>query len=882
MRLTAGTRLGPFEIHSFLGQGSMGEVYRAQDTRARRAVALKVLRAQMCEKEAIRKRFEREGKVLAGLSHPHICAFQEIGQAGGIDFLVMEYLEGQNLSQVIAKGPLPLDKALLYAGQICSALDASHQLGLTHRDLKPANIIVARQGIKILDFGLAKLGDPLTADHGEAPDADASTVAEPMTEAGVILGTYQYMAPEQLEAKAVDPRADIFAFGAILHEMLTGRRAFEGRSKAGTIACVLTQSPPKLTALRPDAPPALDWLIEGCLAKDPGDRWQTIRDVKRCLEQVAAAASAPPTANSAFAGGVKPYAWIAASLALAVVAAWTLYSRHSATPLETFRFQIAAPPERTFSQFASHGVPALSPDGRQILFPAEDNRGSATLWIRGLDHLAVRQLEGTLNARFAIWSADGKHIAFAQNNEIKRMPAAGGAIQKIADFPNANLCAWDSGGTIFFTANSRPVYHVPASGGSPKALTSFAQGDIDHSAFSFLPGTRDFLYSVRSEAEGVTGLYVAPLDDPARRKKILSAHSSSLYTSGHILYQLGERLLASPYNRSSRTVSAEPKPLEPQVAVYPFTGTADVTASASGIFAYRPGKTTSDRELVWMDRKGTRQESLGQGMFRYPSISPDGTTTAVEMIDMNQVLGDLWTFGLTSQFRRRISFDRANETSPVFTPDGKRIAYALGRDIYIREAEGGGSPQLLHTSVLPKTPKSISRDGRWLLYQEYHPTNGIDLWLLPMHGGAPIPFRTTRGNAREGAISPNGKWVAYTANDDGKDQVYVETLAAEGMLRQRVQVTTRGGSSPQWRGDSGELFFVGSGYFLAVKVAAGPHLRISPVEILFPHGGFYNSGFGYVPSPDGRRFLVSAATGNQRPTPEPITVVLNHPELRQR
>lgn len=881
MRLTAGTRLGPFEIHSFLGQGSMGEVYRAQDTRARRAVALKVLRAQTCDKEAIRKRFEREGKMLAGLSHPHICAFQEVGQAGGIDFLVMEYLDGRNLSQVIAKGPLPLEKALLYAGQICSALDASHQLGLTHRDLKPANIIVTRQGIKILDFGLAKLGDPLAADHGEAPDADASTVAEPMTEAGVILGTYQYMAPEQLEAKNVDPRADIFAFGAILYEMLTGRRAFEGRSKAGTIACVLTQSPPRLTTLRPDAPPTLDWLIDGCLAKDPGDRWQTIRDVKRCLEQVPAPVPPPPAVSSALAPRRKPYAWIATSLALAVVAAFALYSRHSATPPGTFRFQIAPPPGHSFSPFASHGVPALSPDGRQILFPAQDSHGNARLWIRRLDQLSARQLEGTLDARFAIWSADGKHVAFAQNNEIKRAPAAGGAIQKVADFPNANLCTWDSGGTIFFTANSRPIYRVPASGGSAQPLTSFASGDIEHSAFSLLPGTRDFLYSVRSEAEGVTGLYVAPLDNPAGRKKVLSAHSTALYTSGHIIYHLGEQLLASPYNTASRSVSADPKPLEPQVAVYPFSGAVDITA-ASGIFAYRPGKTTSNRELVWIDRKGNRQESLAQGIYRYPSISPDGSTAAVELIDMNQVLGDIWTFGITSPFRRRISFDRANETSPVFTPDGKRIAYALGRDIYIRDAEGGGSPQLLHTSILPKTPKSISRDGRWLLYQEYHPSNGIDLWLLPLHGGAPVPFHTGRGNAREGAISPNGKWIAYAANDDGKDQVYVESLAAEGMPRQRVQVTTRSGSSPQWRGDSGELFFVGSGYFLSVKVADDPHLRISPVEILFPHGGSYNSGFGYVPSPDGRRFLVSAATGDQRPTPEPITVVLNHPELRQR
>ncbi|MFN7936756.1 MAG: protein kinase [Bryobacteraceae bacterium] len=879
MRLSAGTRLGPFEIHSFLGQGSMGEVYRAQDTRAKRAVAVKILRAQMSEREAIRKRFEREGRVLAGLSHPHICAFQEIGQADGIDYLVMEYLEGQNLAQVLAKGPLPLDKALLYAGQICSALDASHQLGLTHRDLKPANIILTRSGIKILDFGLAKLGDPLLTGTAHAVVDEDSTVAEAVTESGMILGTYQYMAPEQLEGKAVDPRADIFAFGAILFEMLTGKKAFEGKSKAGTIASVLTQQPAKLTSLRPEAPAALDWLLEGCLAKDAGDRWQTIRDVKRCLEQ--ASIPMPLVAAPVVAPQSKPL-WIAVCAGLALIAAWALYTRAPRGVTDTIRFQIDPPPGTAFAPFASHGVPALSPDGRRILFPTLDKARNSMLWVRSLDSLQSRVLEGTMEGKFAIWSADGKQIAFVQDNVIKRMPAAGGAIQKVVEFANANLCAWDEKGVLYFTAQGRPIFRVAASGGSPELLTPFEKGDLDHFSFSLIPGTHDFFYSVRSEAEDGNGVYVASLDNPGKRKRLTTALSSAVLAGNHLLYQIGERLVGSPYHAGTRTISQEPKPVEPQVAVYPFSGMTDLTGTGSGMFAYRAGKTTSQRELVWIDRKGNRGQSLGQGMFRYPAISPDGNSVAVELIDMNLVLGDIWLLGLNSQFRRRISFDRANETSPVYTADGKHILYSLGRDLYMRDAEGGGTPQLIHSSDNPKSPKSVSRDGRWLLYHEYHATNGGDLWLLPMQGGAVVPFHTNRANARDGRISPNGKWIAYSVDVNGKDQVFVETLAAEGMPRERVQVSTRGALSPHWRSDSRELYFVGSGYFLAVKVEDDSKLRISPPEILFPAVAFYNSGFGYVPSPDGQRFLVSAATGDQRPEPQPITVVLHHPEIVQR
>lgn len=880
MRLSAGTRLGPFEIHSFLGQGSMGEVYRAQDTRAKRAVAVKILRAQMSEREAIRKRFEREGRVLAGLSHPHICAFQEIGQADGIDYLVMEYLEGQNLSEVLAKGPLPLDKTLLYAGQICSALDASHQLGLTHRDLKPANIILTRSGIKILDFGLAKLGDPLLTGTRHEVAGEESTVAEAVTESGMILGTYQYMAPEQLEGKTVDPRADIFAFGAVLYEMLTGKKAFEGRSKAGTIASVLTQQPAKLTALRPEASATLEWLVEGCLAKDAGDRWQTIRDVKRCLDQ--ASVSAPPAASVPAARTTKPTPWIAVCVLLAAIAAVALYTRIRVPATPTIRFQIPPPAGTSFAPFAGYGVPALSPDGKQILFPATDKSRGSLLWVRSLDLLDARLLDGTLEAKFAIWSADGKQIAFVQDNVIKRMPAAGGAIQKVADFTNANLCAWDADGTLYFTTLGRPIFRMPVSGGRAEVFTTFEKGDLDHFSFSLIPGTRDFLYSVRSEAEDGNGVYVASLDTPGKRKRLAPALSSAVLAGNHLIYQIGEQLVTTAYHPSSRTVSQEPKPLDAQVAVYPFSGMTDLSGASSGMFAYRSGKTTSGRELVWMDRKGNRQQSLGQGMYRYPAISPDGSSVAVELIDMNLVLGDIWLLGLDSQLRRRVSFDRANETSPVFTPDGKHILYSLGSDIYMRDAEGGGTPRLIHSSEHPKTPKSISRDGRWLLYHEYHPTNGGDLWLLPMEGGAPLPFHTTKANARDGRISPNGKWIAYSATVDSKDQVFVETLAAEGMPRERVQVSTRGALSPHWRGDSRELYFVGSGFFIAVKVEDDTKLRIGPPEILFRSTDFFNSGFGYVPSHDGQRFLVSAATGNQRPEPQPITVVLHHPELDQR
>jgi len=410
----------------------------------------------------------------------------------------------------------------------------------------------------------------------------------------------------------------------------------------------------------------------------------------------------------------------------------------------------------------------------------------------------------------------------------------------------------------------------------------FEKGDMAHFSFQRVAGTREFLYSVQSEAQDGTGIYASSLDNPRQRKRIVDAFSSSVYDGKRLIYQTGERLFTVGYDPATRRVASDSHPLEPQVAVYPFTGVGDFAASREGTLIFRTGKTTSQRELAWLDREGNRQESLAQGMFRYPGISPDGETVAAELIDMNRALGDLWVLGAKSQFRRRISFDPASESYPVFTPDGKRIIYSLTGNLYMRDAQGGGNPELLYASANPKAPTSITSDGRYLLFRENHPTHGGDLWVLPLQGGNPIPFLTTKANARDGVISPNGRWVAYSSDEDGRMQIFVENFAPEGTPRERVQVTTRGGTSVQWRQDSREIFFFGSAFFLAAKVGAGPKLVVSSVERLFRCDDSFHAGFSYTPSPDGRRLLLSAAVGEQRPETHPITVVLHHPELGQR
>jgi tRNA A-37 threonylcarbamoyl transferase component Bud32 len=446
MRFVPGQQLGPYTIHSFLGKGAMGEVYRAQDTRVQRAVAIKVLHPHMAERQAIRKRFEREARVLSALSHPNICAFQELATANGSDYLVMELLDGETLARLLGRGPLPLPQALHFAHQLASALDASHRIGLTHRDLKPGNLIVTRTGIKVLDFGLAKEDGPLPSTGGPSADED-STVVEPLTESGAILGTFQYMAPEQLEGKAVDVRADIFSFGCILHEMLTGQRAFSGQSKAGLIASVLTQTPAPPSSVRADLPPALDRLVEGCLAKDPGDRWQSMRDVQRILDW----AATPQQPSTAPATAAKR--WLApAALATALIAigllGWTLFVQRGQAPNPTVRLEIPPPPGLQYFPFPQVGPPIISPNGKLIVLPMTDgNRVFFTL--RALNSSEMKVLDGTEGGTFPFWSPDSRHIAFFQKGRLVRMPIAG---------PQRDHSLWRLGRRSFFGPGRRRAH----------------------------------------------------------------------------------------------------------------------------------------------------------------------------------------------------------------------------------------------------------------------------------------------------------------------------------------------------------------------------------------------------------------------------------------
>jgi len=883
--LSAGSRLGPYEILAPLGAGGMGEVYKARDTRLERTVAVKVLPSHMSASPEVRQRFEREAKTISQLSHPHICALYDVGREDETDYLVMEYLEGETLSDRLAKGALPLEQTLRYGVEIADALDKAHRQGIVHRDLKPGNVMLTKSGVKLLDFGLAKALAPvssassLTALPTQAPD---------LTAEGTLLGTLQYMAPEQLEGKEADARTDIFAFGAVLYEMATGRKAFSGRSQASLISAIMREEPAAISALQSMSPPALDRVVKTCLAKDPEDRWQTAHDVELQLKWIAEGGSQVglPVAVVSRRKSRERLVWITITMLLALAAAfpWAIRSIGRApADARPMRF-VVSPPEK--ASFTADPPPAgrVSPDGHHIAFVASSGAGPQ-LWVRALDSLTAQPLPGTEGASYPFWSPDSRFIAFFADGRLKKIELSGKSPQILCDALEGVGGAWNREGTIVFSRSfsGEPLYRVPASGGAPAPVTRLdsSRREDSHRWPYFLPDGRHFLYLASiSTRQANNAIYVGSLDSQEARR-LVTANSSVAYAPpGFLLFVSNETLMAQPFDPDRLALKGDAVPIAERVQPSVPNAYASFSVSENGVLTYWAG--TAESELVWFDRAGSRLGALGGASdYMSPSLSPDEKRVAVVRSDSHTGSRDIWLIEVARGTHTRLTSDRAEEAFPLWSPDGGRIVFISNRDgpedLYQRLLTGAGRDEALYKSSAPhKHPMDWSRDGRFILYHTRQARTGADLWVLPLSGDRrPFPLLQTEFGEWHGQFSPDGRHVAYTSDESGAWEVYVQPFPGSG---ERLRISASGGGQPRWRRDGNELFYIAAdGTMTAVPLDRGSgSLSAGIPKALFKtsvHTPSLSVIFGYAVTGDGQRFLINTPAADALRTP--ITVVLN-------
>ncbi len=885
MALATGTRLGPYEVTTLLGAGGMGEVYHARDTRLNRSVAIKVLPPQVASDPELRQRLEREARTIAALNHPNICVLHDVGHDNGVDFLVMEHLQGETLADRLKKGQLPTDQALRYAIEIADALDKAHRQGIIHRDLKPANVMVTPTGIKLLDFGLAKLQAQPVAPAGlsQAPTGNVDLTAQ-----GTILGTIQYMSPEQIEGLEADGRSDIFALGVVLYEMVTGRKAFEGKSQASLMASILERDPRPVSEIQPLSPPALEHVIQGCLAKAPDDRWQTAHDVMKQLKWIAAGGSqVSGAATAAPSRGRARVGWIAAaSLGVVLVAAALAALRYLRTPelTEQTRFSVTTPPMANPTQLS------VSPDGRHIAFVAQTSQDDVQrLFVRPLDSVEARSLSGTDGAAAGapFWSPDSRHIGFFAQGKLKRIDIAGGSPQNVADTPLGTAGGtWNADGVIVFGTGLGPLKRVSASGGEPTDVTLLdkASGEIAQAWPFFLPDGRHFLYMAGGVAPESRFIFVGSLDSK-ERVQVLRASSSPLYAPpGYLLFHRDGILMAQRFDETNFTLSGEPSRVADGLATIPSTGRAAFSASSTGVLLYRTGEAFVETQMTWYDRTG---KSLGhvavpQGQYRGLSLSPDNRRLAVHRHE-EPTGGDIWVLDQERGTFTRLTFT-AHNLAPMWSRDGNFIVFASDRDadalnIYRKSSSGAGTDEPLLKSPTTKFPEDWAPDGQSLLYGEAR-SGSVDILRLPLSADRkPEPVVTSRFQDYFSKFSPDGRWIAYASTESGRPEVYVQPYPQQ---TGKWQISTQGGNFPRWASSGKELFYLAAdGTVMAVDVrpdgaafsAGTPRTLFKTNALIANHRGS-TIDIPYDVSADGQRFLV-----NERLTPAgqgaPITVVLN-------
>jgi serine/threonine protein kinase/Tol biopolymer transport system component len=893
MSIAAGARLGPYEILAPLGAGGMGEVYRARDTRLERTVAVKVLPAHLSSSAESRQRFEREAKTISQLSHPHICALYDVGNQDGVEFLVMEYLEGETLSERLLKGPVVFDQVLRYGTEIADALDKAHRQGIVHRDLKPGNVMITKSGVKLLDFGLAKAIAPAGRTSGASLTALPTQAGTDLTAEGTILGTFQYMAPEQLEGKEADARTDIFAFGAVLYEMATGRKAFSGKSQASLISSIMGTEPPPVSTVAPMTPPAFDRVVRTCLAKDPEDRWQIAHDVMLELKWVAEGGSQAglPAPVVARRRSRERLAWIIAGvLAASTIALGFIELRRPRTTASVVR-SIVLPPEKTSFSFVGGGAGpvVVSPDGRHLAFVASESGGKKQLWVRPLDSLLAKPLPATADATYPFWSPDSRFVGFFADGKLKRIEIAGGPALSICDAPDARGGSWSRDGTILFEPSFRePIHRVPASGGKSVPVTKLDsfRNETTHRWPYFLPDGRRFLFFSGSHSTGaeseLDAILVGSLDGE-KPKLLVNARSNAAYAAGHLLFVRQKTLLAQRFDPKSLELTGEAFPILENVQDDPGFFSAVFSVSDQGTLAYQTASGSSGlSELTWVDRSGKKLDVLGDPADYFePRISPDGRRVAIAIEDP----GDIWIYDLARRVRTRLTFSGSDDFAPTWSPDSTRVAFSSQRtgsgDIYAKTASGTGADELLSTSKIFKVPNSWSPDGRYIVYIAFQgaPGSKADLWLLSLADRKTSPILQSPFDELQGVFSPDGRWLAYASNESGRFEIYVQPFPGPGG---KWQISTSGGTQPRWARGGKELFFIApGGKIMSVEIQTSTIVEAGTPQVLFSASLKNAPGPPYDVSSDGQRILLNRPIEEASSSP-PITLVQNWTALLKR
>ena len=882
MPLVSGTKLGPYEIQSPLGAGGMGEVYRARDTRLQRSVAIKILPAQLSNDPARKQRLEREAKTISSLNHPNICVLHDIGSQDGVDYLVMECVEGETLALRLEKGPLPLEQVLKCGAQIADALDKAHRSGVVHRDLKPGNIMLTPTGAKLLDFGLAKPAVPLVSG---ATLSATLTPTTPVTQEGMVVGTFQYMSPEQLEGKEVDGRSDIFSLGAIVYEMVTGKRAFEGKSQLSVASAILEKEPAPISTIKPMTPPALDHVIRKCLAKTPEDRWQSAADIKHELAWISQASA---DGLPGLAGRSKKSFWVRAPIltlgalllvTLGVLVDYLRTGRETSGPV--VRATLVPPPNINVLTLGDEaGAPAISRDGSHVVFVGKQE-GKQMLFLWPLDSATPKPLPGTEGAKFPFWSSDEKSIGFFADQQLKRLDLSGGPPMSLAPAPDGRGGTWTGDVILFAPYIYEVIYRVPASGGEEVPVTTLDRSQhTTHRWPRFLPDGKHFLYLAAhhmSSKEENSGIYAASIDGGSP-KFILRTKGAAFYSSGELLYFRDGSLMAQEFDKDRLELRGDARPIDP---VLREGGNWGVIASASenGVLLFQSSGEVK-YPIFWFDRSGRR---LGpapiSGELKDLRLSPDGTRVVANFAE--GPTNDLSVCDFKGGTRTRLTFGE-NIWSVAWSPDGRRVVYSAEKagtggktEVYLKSPNGSEERELLLSSGNIDHPTDWTRDGRYIVIHRGE-IGSRRIWAVPLVGDRkafPI-FPNAAYDHFDGRTSADGKWIAYQSAESGHLQLYVTSFPG-GIGKWQIS-TEAAASAPVWREDGKELYFVtqaGNLMVASVQEFAGS-IAIGDVRPLF-WSPFLTSTLGIpfdVDPKDGQRFIGSAAPDT---TSLPLNVITN-------
>jgi Tol biopolymer transport system component len=893
MPLAPGTKLGPYEIQSALGAGGMGEVYRARDTRLDRNVAIKILSAQLSSDSVRKQRFEREAKTISSLNHPHICVLHDVGHQDGIDYLVMECVEGETLAKRIEKGPLPLDQVLKVGAQMADALDKAHRSGVVHRDLKPGNIMLTPTGAKLLDFGLAK---PSISLAGLASVTAPAAELSPATEPGTIVGTYQYMSPEQVGGKEVDGRSDIFSLGTVLYEMLTGQRAFDGKSHLSVASAILDKEPALLSSVKPMTPPALERAVKKCLEKVPDERWQSASDLASELRWIGESGAQSVAGGVAEKAGKFPREaiWVATTLAAIALAIAATYYATRLTPEPPLMVSVIPPPGVFADASGRIGPPQISPDGTRLAFIGCKTESAASsmlpgktcsLWLRVLASAEAREVSDTSGAYYPFWSPDGREIAFFGDGKLKRVAAVGGPIQVICDAADARGGSWGSSGIIIFAATRlSPILRVSPDGGAPVAIAQIKPSSVPTEVDShrwpyFLPDGEHFLFqnAPNGACTELNELHFASLDGK-QDLSLMRTCSSATFANGNLLLWRDGNLVAQGFDPRTGVLSGAPAAIVEHADFEPLFSVAEFSTSTEGKLVYMAGDAANGTQLVWYDRNGKELGTLGENdHYKTVAISRDGLRVVADTTGVKESkIRILDTRGT----RTLMTLGDSDGDSPAWSPDGREIYFTSNangpKDIYVKAADGSGEEKEVlkfNKNEYGAFFLAVSPDGKSLAYETIDRVTGGDIYTLVLGGdGKPQPFVHSVANEAAPAFSPDGKWLAYESSRSGRNEVYISLFPAGGA---QYQVSTSGGERPVWRHDGKEIYYREGLRIMAVELntKASPVAFSSPTALFELASGNLNGRY-YDVAPDGRFLTNTSPLGKKE---QNFSLVVNWP-----